>query len=151
MVDTDMWSESNQFTQSEKFSALRKGQVETFMYVGETDSSGRACGKGVVVDPSSTVMNHFFHGKKVRYEGTFLNDKLEGTCVITAGEDSLIAEFREGKYFGKSTLYKNGGVWNWLGKNKGDSTKKSGESRNAFYKDDGTPEMAFKLNAWKYL
>ena len=74
-------------------------------------------------------MNHLFFGKEVRYEGTFLNDKLEGTCVITIGKDAkLIAEFKEGKYFGKSTLYRGGSVWNWLGRSQGTEDEKSGVS-----------------------
>ena len=94
---------------------LRKEQIDfkntettdTFTYIGETDSEGRACGNGVVIDPSCTIKNSLYFGKVVKYEGTFLNDKLEGTCVITIdGKDKLIAEFKEGKYYGKSTLYK---------------------------------------------
>ena len=76
------------------------------------------------MDPTCTRLNALFFGKEVKYEGTFLNDKLEGTCVITIDRKvKLIAEFKEGKYFGKSTLYHDGGVKNWLGRNRGVKAK----------------------------
>ena len=72
----------------------------------------------------------------MRYEGTFFNDKLEGTCVITVDNNlKLVAEFKEGKYFGKSTLYIRSVVWNYLGQ-----TGPSHEAgQNPFYEEDGTP------------
>ena len=49
-----MWSESNQLTKDKREVFSSNLTVETFIYTGETDSKGRACGRGVVIDPSST-------------------------------------------------------------------------------------------------
>ena len=120
--------------------------TETFTYVGETDSEGKACGKGVVVDPSCTKQNKLYYGKEVKYEGTFLNDKLEGKCVITIDNRcKLIAEFKEGQYFGKSTYYSDGIIYNSL--KQGDVyIQRPTRQEHAFYASDGAPIMAMQMN-----
>ena len=86
-------------------------------YIGETDSQGRACGRGVIEDISGKSLFTAYEGSRLKYEGTFLNDKLEGTCVITIdNKDKLIAEFKDGKYHGKSTYYHEGMIRNSTGR-----------------------------------
>ena len=98
--------------------ALTMRRRAKYTYIGETDSRGWACGKGVIEDPQGKSLFLFtkFLGSEVKYEGSFLDDKLEGKCIITIDKrERLIAEFKGGKYFGKSTFYHDGHIYNSLG------------------------------------
>ena len=44
---------------------------EAYDYRGELDREGRACGYGIAVRTNDSTW---------RYEGTFLDDKIEGLC-----------------------------------------------------------------------
>ena len=93
-------------------------------------------------------------GIDVKYEGTFLYGKLEGKCVITIdNKDRLIAEFKDGKYFGKSTYYHDGYIYNYIGEGGSQYSYKTERVHGSFvrqdeayYAPDGTPIMAMNIH-----
>ena len=92
---------------------IMHGANGSYTYIGETDSQGKACGKGIIEDVAGKSLFTQFEGSPVKYEGTFIDDKLEGLCVITIdNRDKFVAEFKAGKQFGKATLYQEGKVRN---------------------------------------
>ena len=90
---------------------MQGAKVGIYTYIGETDSQGRACGRGTIEDQTGKSLFTKYDGSSLKYEGTFLDDKLEGICVITIdNRDKFIAEFHAGKQFGRATLYHEGKV-----------------------------------------
>ena len=114
---------------------------EDWDYEGEIDENGKACGTG----KASSITT--------RYEGSFLNDKMEGIGTYSTHhpmqESKLVGEFRDGKMHGKITDHCFMQIVNLIFSNNRTQQEKSvTETPDAAFYKDARPHKALSSN-WK--